>query len=128
MFKIGSILLQGPVAQHLNQTQGKEAGVKYAMEMLTKPQKAVEKAQRRSRDQGMRYEDDSVTVLFRGKGVKGFVGLYPLCSDWRCGGLLLMQSISSTLYLQTVTSAAQSAVLLRSLNFKPTHTNAFSPM
>ncbi|MEL6263453.1 MAG: MobF family relaxase [Cyanobacteria bacterium J06626_6] len=51
--KVGSILLQGPVAQQLKQTQGKEAGVTYAMEVLAKAQKVVEKAQRRSRDQGM---------------------------------------------------------------------------
>ena len=51
--KVGSILLQGPVAQELKQTQGKEAGVTYAMEVLAKEQKVVEKAQRRSRDQGM---------------------------------------------------------------------------
>ena len=43
--KVGSILLQGPVAQELKQTQGKEAGVTYAMEVLTKAQKAVEKSQ-----------------------------------------------------------------------------------
>ena len=41
--KVGSILLQGPVAQQLKQTQGKEAGVKYAMEVLAKAQKVVEK-------------------------------------------------------------------------------------
>ena len=29
--KVGSILLQGPVAQELKQTQGKEAGMTYAM-------------------------------------------------------------------------------------------------
>ena len=51
--KVASILLQGPVAQELKQTQGKEAGVEYAMEVLAKAQKVVEKAQRRSRDQGM---------------------------------------------------------------------------
>lgn len=51
--KVGSILLQGPVAQQLKQAEGKDAGVAYAMEVLTKAQKAVEKAQRRSRDQGM---------------------------------------------------------------------------
>ena len=51
--KVASILLQGPVAQELKQTQGKEAGVKYAMEVLAKAQKVVEKAQRRSRGQGM---------------------------------------------------------------------------
>ena len=51
--KVGGILLQGPVAQQLKQTQGKEAGVEYAMEVLTKERKVVEKAQRRSRDQEM---------------------------------------------------------------------------
>ena len=51
--KVGNILLQGPVAQKLKQTQGKEAGVKYAREVLAKVKKVVEKAQRRSRDQGM---------------------------------------------------------------------------
>ena len=51
--KVGSILLQGPVAQELKQTQGKEAGMKYATEVLAKTQKVVEKEQRRSRDQGM---------------------------------------------------------------------------
>ena len=48
--KVGSILLQGPVAQELKQTQGKDAGVEYAMGVLAKAQKVVEKAQRRSRD------------------------------------------------------------------------------
>ena len=51
--KVGSILLQGPVAQQLKQMQGKEAGVTYAMEVLAKAQKVVEKAQRRSRDRGI---------------------------------------------------------------------------
>jgi hypothetical protein len=57
--KVGRILLQGPVAQALKQTQGKEAGVTYAMEVLTKAQKVIERsqqakeAQRLSRDQGM---------------------------------------------------------------------------
>ena len=51
--KVASILLQGPVAQELKQTQGKEAGMEYAMEVLAKAQNVVEKAQRRSRDQGM---------------------------------------------------------------------------
>ena len=51
--KVASILLQGPVAQQLKETQGKEAGVEYAMEVLAKAQKVVEKAQRRSRDRGM---------------------------------------------------------------------------
>jgi len=52
--QVGSILLQGPVAQQLKQTQtqGKEAGMKYAMEELAKARKVVEKAQRRSRDRG----------------------------------------------------------------------------
>ena len=43
--KVGSILLQGPVAQELKQTQGEEAGVTYAMEVLAKAQKVVEKKQ-----------------------------------------------------------------------------------
>ena len=51
--KVGSILLQGPVTQELKQMQGKDVGMTYAMEVLTKVQKAVEKAQRRSLDQGM---------------------------------------------------------------------------
>lgn len=51
--KVGSILLRGPVAQELKRTQGKEAGVTYAIEVLAKAQKVVEKAQRLSRDQGM---------------------------------------------------------------------------
>ena len=51
--KVGSILLQGPVAQQLKQTQGKQAGTTYAMEVLAKAQKFVEKAQCRSRDRGM---------------------------------------------------------------------------
>ena len=51
--KVGSILLQGPVAQELKQTQGKDAGVEYAMGVLAKAQKVVEKAQRRSLDRGM---------------------------------------------------------------------------
>ncbi len=55
--KVGSVLLQGPVAQELKQRQGKEAGVKYAVEVLAKEQKVVEKAQQtkqvKSRDRGM---------------------------------------------------------------------------
>ena len=51
--KVGSILLQGPVAQQLKQTQGEDAGIKYAMGVLAKAQKVVEKAQRRSRDRGI---------------------------------------------------------------------------
>ena len=47
--QVGSILLQGPVAQQLKQTQGKEAGIEYAMKVLTKVQKVVERAQ----DRGM---------------------------------------------------------------------------
>ena len=43
--KVGSILLQGPVAQQIKRTKGKEAGTTYAMEVLTKAQKAVEKSQ-----------------------------------------------------------------------------------
>lgn len=41
------------MAEQLKQTQGKESGVAYAMAVLAKAQKVVEKAQRRSRDQGM---------------------------------------------------------------------------
>ena len=51
--KVRSILLQGPVAQQLRQTQSREAGLEYAIEVLAKVQKVVEKAQRRSRYQGM---------------------------------------------------------------------------
>ena len=51
--KVGSILLQGPVAQELKQTQGKDAGVEYAMGVPAKAKRVVEKAQRRSRDQGI---------------------------------------------------------------------------
>ena len=57
--KVASVLLQGPVAQELKQTQGKEAGVTYAMEVLDKAQKVVEKARqasrsrKRSQDRGM---------------------------------------------------------------------------
>ena len=57
--KVGSILLQGPVAQELKRTQGKEAGMTYAIEVLVKVQKVVEKAQpsnrnrKRSQDRGM---------------------------------------------------------------------------
>ena len=47
--KVGSILLQGPVAQELKQAQGKEAGVTYAMEVLAKERQVVEKAQQRNR-------------------------------------------------------------------------------
>ena len=57
--KVGSILLQGPVAQELKRTQGKAAGMTYAIEVLVKVQKGVEKAQpsnrnrKRSQDRGM---------------------------------------------------------------------------
>ena len=55
--KVGSILLQGPVAQELKQTQGKEAGVKYAVEVLAKERQIAEKARQtkriKSRDRGM---------------------------------------------------------------------------
>ena len=57
--KVGSILLQGPVAQELKQTQGQEAGVEYAMEVLAEAQQVVEKAhqasrsRKRSQDKGM---------------------------------------------------------------------------
>jgi hypothetical protein len=51
--KVGSILLQGPMAQELKQTQGKEAILTYAMEVLAKAQQVVETAQRRSHDREM---------------------------------------------------------------------------
>ena len=51
--KVGSVLLQGPVAQELKRTEGKEAGLKYASEVLVKVRKIVEQEQRRSRDRGM---------------------------------------------------------------------------
>ena len=51
--KVGRVLLQGPVAQELKQTQGEEAGVKYAMEVLAKAKQVVEKAQRRDQNRGM---------------------------------------------------------------------------
>ena len=51
--KVGRILLQGPVAQQMKQTKGKEVSKAYAMEVLTKAQKVVEKAQRHSRSQEM---------------------------------------------------------------------------
>ena len=44
--KVGRILLQGPVAQHLKQTKGEAASKAYAREVLAK-------AQRHSRSQGM---------------------------------------------------------------------------
>ena len=45
--KVGSILLQGPIAQQTRRTKGKEAGTTYVMEVLEKAQKKVEKAQSR---------------------------------------------------------------------------------
>ena len=51
--KVGNVLLQGPVAQQLKRTQGKEAGIQYAAKVLAKAQKVVEKEQRQSRGQGM---------------------------------------------------------------------------
>ncbi|MBE9063186.1 MobF family relaxase [cf. Phormidesmis sp. LEGE 11477] len=51
--KVGRVLLQGPTAQRLKRTQSKEAGIQYAIKVLTKAQKVVEKEQRRSRDRGM---------------------------------------------------------------------------
>ena len=47
--QVSRILLQGPVAQQLKQTKGKEAGVAYAMKVLSKAQKIVEREQ----DKGM---------------------------------------------------------------------------
>ena len=51
--KVGAVLLQGPVAQELKRAQGREAGLKYAGEVLVKVRKFVEQEQRRSHDQGM---------------------------------------------------------------------------
>ena len=42
--KVGSILVQGPVAQQIRRTKGKEAGTTHVMEVLEKAQKIVEKA------------------------------------------------------------------------------------
>ena len=57
--EVAGILLQGPVAQKLRQTQGKEAGVTYAMKVLVEAKKVVEKAHqsgrshKRSQNKGM---------------------------------------------------------------------------
>ena len=51
--KVASILLQGPVAQELKQTQGKEAGMQYATAVLEKVRKVVEKEQRLNQSQEM---------------------------------------------------------------------------
>ncbi len=59
VLKVGAVLLQGPVAQELKRTQGKDAGLMYAGEVLVKARKIVEEARQvkqskgRSRDQGM---------------------------------------------------------------------------
>ncbi|WP_141242244.1 hypothetical protein [Leptolyngbya sp. BC1307] len=59
VLKVGAVLLQGPVAQKLKRTEGKEAGLKYAGEVLAKARRIVEQArqaeqsQRPSHDQGM---------------------------------------------------------------------------
>ena len=45
--KVGSILLQGPVAQQTKRTKGKEVGTTYVMEVLEKAQKKVEKSHSR---------------------------------------------------------------------------------
>lgn len=50
---VRKILLEGPVAQQLKQTQGSEAVEQYALLVLKKEQQIVETAQRRSLDQGM---------------------------------------------------------------------------
>ena len=49
LLKVGRVLLQGPVAQRLNQTQGQEAVEKYVNEVLAKEQKIVEQAQQKER-------------------------------------------------------------------------------
>ncbi len=59
VLKVGRVLLQGPVAQELKRTEGKEAGLKYAGEVLVEAQKIVERERQakpskgRSRDRGM---------------------------------------------------------------------------
>ena len=53
LLEAGRVLLQGPVAQELKRTEGKEVGLKYAGEVLVKVRKIVEQEQRRSRDRGM---------------------------------------------------------------------------
>ena len=53
LLKVGRVLLQGPVARQLRQTQGKEAVEQYVGEVLRNEQTIVEEAQRRSRDRGM---------------------------------------------------------------------------
>ena len=45
--KVGRVLLQGPVAQRLKEAQGRDAGIAYAMDVLAKEQKIVERAQNR---------------------------------------------------------------------------------
>ena len=59
LVRVGRVLLQGPVAQELKRTQGKEAGAEYASEVLVEARKMVERSQqakrsqRRNCDQGM---------------------------------------------------------------------------
>ena len=51
--KVGRVLLQGPVARQLKQTEGKAAAIEYAKVVLAKAQKVVEREQRRYLDRGM---------------------------------------------------------------------------
>ncbi len=50
VLEVGRVLLQGPVAQELKRTEGEEAGLKYAGEVLVEAQKIVQQEQRRSPD------------------------------------------------------------------------------
>ena len=66
--KVGSILLQGPVAQEMKQTQGKEAGMKYAMEVLAKEQKVVEQAQALVKRQALSKQSQKKQAKERDQG------------------------------------------------------------
>ena len=49
--RVGAVLLQGPTAQQLKRTEGREAGLCYASKLLAKVQQVVEREQ--TRDSGM---------------------------------------------------------------------------
>ena len=68
--KVGSILLQGPIAQELKQTQGKEAGVTYAMEVLAKAQKVVEKNQKLVKSQESSKQNQKKRTKERDRGME----------------------------------------------------------
>ena len=53
LHKVGRVLRQGPAAQQLKQTHGKEAVEQYVSEVLTKERQIVEEAQRQSRGRGI---------------------------------------------------------------------------